>query len=765
MANYFEIINVNEIMSLLKKYLPTALLVIPFFLLSPSTVSAGFFQDTLWALVNNVLGLFVGLAGMILDAGINTFVIGFGFQFLNTGVGVVVDKLWVNVRDIFNLTFIFGLIYIGFKMILNSDDSSTKRWLINLILAALLVNFSLYITKFIVDISNSLASQIALGGFVVNNGLVEVSTTLMSNFGITTLFGGGGSYGLPPNMSDGTLYGYIFGTALLYMVAIFVFAAGGLMLMIRYAALCLYMVLSPLMFLGWVFPQMQSVTSTYWKGFLGKSFFAPVYILLVYFSTMIIQNFFGTGGSMGSIKDFRAVLAGSGSQISSTFESTIPPFILSSIFLIASVVVANKLGADGAGAALRIGNSIKSKAQQGLKRGAIATTRATARTVAAPVAYGGGLAGRRLSYKVGSSLEKGLNRMQRSNNGAVRWVGSRVGMDDAVRDKAKSLKEAKFGLSNTIAEENKKRSIIDTRQRNNVAIEAGIAAEERKKNGQVLHNGQTVDKSSLTDADTLKRAEEAEEKTIATMQQTVAGYSATQLEEMMSQQPEQFEKIIGNIKSSDFDKMMDSDGLTQDQKAELLDARQKAIEASLTSNGKNRNEELTKLSLKQMETLGDNFIKENAHLFTKKQMDDLQKSDKFTDGQKMAQLTERSNLQKSTANDSAKVSELFTTAPNKPKKAIDIAQLSRDALLSDNALPYINGNVLEAIYGNNTLSADDREELKTKIKNYNGPANPNITSAQNYLKSAHGRLNWNNPEDTAPTPGSGLLDQYGRPIP
>lgn len=386
-------------MNFYKRYSPIFLLILPVFLVLPSLVyaqaeAASGFQEFIWVIVNNVFGLMVGLAGKILDAGLNTFVIGFGTQFLHTGVGVVVDDLWTKVRDIFNLTFIFGLVYIGFKMILNSDDSGTRKWLIHLIMAALLVNFSLYITKFIVDVTNITATQIAVGGFGMTvippetTPQVQISTTLMSNFGLSTIFGGDGTRTLESlHITQGGGWGYIFGEMILFIIAAFVFAAGGLMLMIRYAALVLYMVLSPMMFLGWVFPGLQSVTSTYWKGFLGRAFFAPVYVLLVYFGAEIIRYYFSTSAA-GNQSNFQNVLSGQGAAISQSFSNTIPPFILSCIFLLAAVVVGNKLGADGASTAINIGNNIRNRAQRTIQRGAVGTARFAGRNTAGYAAQG-----------------------------------------------------------------------------------------------------------------------------------------------------------------------------------------------------------------------------------------------------------------------------------------------------------------------------------------------------------------------------------------
>ena len=121
----------------------------------------GGMEKVLYNFVVNVFGALVGWGGGVLDFGVNTFVLDFGTQFRATGLGDMVDQV---VRDFFNITFIFGLVYLGFTMILKNDDANTRRWLVSLIIAALLVNFSLFISKMVVDASNIIATQVINAG-------------------------------------------------------------------------------------------------------------------------------------------------------------------------------------------------------------------------------------------------------------------------------------------------------------------------------------------------------------------------------------------------------------------------------------------------------------------------------------------------------------------------------------------------------------------------------------------------------------------------
>jgi hypothetical protein len=408
----------------------------------------------MWSIVVGFFGLFVGLAGWLLNVGVTDYVVGFGTSFLETGVGVAVDTLWIAVRDIFNISFIFGLVFIGFKMILDSDDSGTRRWLVHLILAAILVNFSLYFTKFIVDFSNIMATQIA-NTFPTTSGIIDVSGAFMGSLGITSILKA------PELTATGNgAWGYIFGTMILFIVMIFVFAAGGLMLLIRYVSLCLYMVLSPLMFIGWVFPQLQSYTDKYWREFLGKAFFAPIYLLLIYFSYYVVTAFVAGNRLKGKNPDFAEAISGDGVTVIDKFGQTFPPFIIACIFLIASIVVASKLGADGADTAMNLGKNLTGKAKGFVKSTTIGGTKFVASQTAGRVA-------RRTSNLVGGSLERQISKLQ--TKGGVGGYIARTQLAEAARQKSVGVRDAKFGLGASLQDDRKK------------AMAIGSAATERAK--------------------------------------------------------------------------------------------------------------------------------------------------------------------------------------------------------------------------------------------------------------------------------------------
>ena len=98
------------------------------------------------ATIIGMTGFFTGLAGMLLNTSIELFVVEMGTN-ISGGLSQPLNAAWTIVRDLVNLTFIFGLIYVGILTILELGSSSTKKMVASIVIAALLVNFSLFFSK------------------------------------------------------------------------------------------------------------------------------------------------------------------------------------------------------------------------------------------------------------------------------------------------------------------------------------------------------------------------------------------------------------------------------------------------------------------------------------------------------------------------------------------------------------------------------------------------------------------------------------------
>ena len=68
-----------------------------------------------------------------------------------------IPEAWGVVRDLSNLFFILILLYIGIKMILGLGGHDVKKMVVQVIIMALLINFSMFFSKIIIDSANILA--------------------------------------------------------------------------------------------------------------------------------------------------------------------------------------------------------------------------------------------------------------------------------------------------------------------------------------------------------------------------------------------------------------------------------------------------------------------------------------------------------------------------------------------------------------------------------------------------------------------------------
>lgn len=366
----------------------------------------------IYELVFFLFGLILTAGGVILNFAINDFVVGFGTQMDTGGFGFVINTTWAVLRDIFNLSFIFGLVFIGFKMILRIDDANSKRWLVSLVLAALLVNFSLFITKFVIDFSNIIAVEMINEGMSqpIRSGTatvfapaegdstrVDISRSMKKVMNIDTVASKETieEKKLPGGATKPS-WGLIFGTMMVFMVGAFVFFSAGILLIVRAAVLILLMIVSPFLFIGMVFPGLKGAGSKLWKMLFTRALLAPLYITLLYITLWIVGDY--TGSLEQGTSNLGGALTANGEtgRGADTIATTLGPFIIVTAFLWMSLVAAQKIGAEGGNTAVKMGKSIGGAARKRVVR-----------TAGGAAARGGGALARntagRMAYNAANS--------------------------------------------------------------------------------------------------------------------------------------------------------------------------------------------------------------------------------------------------------------------------------------------------------------------------------------------------------------------------
>ncbi len=213
----------------------------------------------MWLLVGilSLFGWFLGVMGWLLNLAVTQLVIGMGGMVRTQGFGSSIDQLWSVFRDIVNLTFVFSLIYIGIMTIVHGSMGGLKKGLASVIVAALLVNFSLFFTKAIIDVSNIVADSVYKKMVSDAASRAEgrgISDAFMARMGIMSIQAGGDSAGqraalsqfMQPN-GGGIAYAVVYtvgGSILMFLLAI-AFGLGAFLLITRFAMLIILMITSP----------------------------------------------------------------------------------------------------------------------------------------------------------------------------------------------------------------------------------------------------------------------------------------------------------------------------------------------------------------------------------------------------------------------------------------------------------------------------------------------------------------------------------------
>lgn len=335
------------------------------------TAALGNFQDKLITaganVVLNLLAWVLWLFSLLLDTVID-FTVRNMALWVNSapGLGGVINETWAVFRDLGNMTFFFIILYLAFQLILGIGSGHWRSlgWII---IMAILINFSLFFTKIVIDASNLLALifyQAITAAPIIPGTPSGIAGVIMQQLGlatifqfspatITNLFGSGAA-------SSPTVF--LIGGSLFIIITIGVTLSLCLLFIIRFVYLIMLMILSPLAFACYVIPGLRGNFNKWWNTLIHQAFFAPAVFLLLWVSFKILGSL--QLGNVGSFGDLLGKLDASSIPI-------VLNFALSIYFLVYSIILAQKFGAIGAAASIRAGKSISRGAQSFVGRNTI----------------------------------------------------------------------------------------------------------------------------------------------------------------------------------------------------------------------------------------------------------------------------------------------------------------------------------------------------------------------------------------------------------
>jgi hypothetical protein len=260
----------------------------------------------------------------------------------------IIYQIWRTVRDVFNVAFIMVLLFSAFATIFQSAANfNYKKVLLNLVIMALLVNFSYPIARFIIDASNMM-----MYGFLGKIGGSNSFLTIINESGLDQIF-------TPTTKDPDTLF------LLSAVIFTFIFAITlliiAVLLVIRTITLAVYVIFSPIAFVGSILPgtALAEAGSKWWKDFMQQCFAGPIMVFMLYVATQMIIAINASKGNMTEIAGLQTV-AGQGG-----FGDTLGKFIASASFFAIPIIIlwlgiikAQESGIHGAKAVVGAGTKL-----------------------------------------------------------------------------------------------------------------------------------------------------------------------------------------------------------------------------------------------------------------------------------------------------------------------------------------------------------------------------------------------------------------------
>lgn len=253
---------------------------------------------TFQLLIIPTLGVLVRICGYILDTSVVFTLSSENLGMNGSGLGTAIVTVWILIRNIFNITFIFILLWSAIQMIIGIAGANAKKMIANVIIAALLINFSLFITRIVIDIGNILGTEL-YNLIKVGYSDAGIGTIMMDKMGLSALW----------NFDEATS-GNMFTISVLQIImlltTIVAFMYAALLMIARTVSLIFIMVMSPLGFMGDVMPSVSEYAKMWRTNLFGQVSTAPLFLLFIY---LIVQVSGSLNSSIATLTEKTATAA------------------------------------------------------------------------------------------------------------------------------------------------------------------------------------------------------------------------------------------------------------------------------------------------------------------------------------------------------------------------------------------------------------------------------------------------------------------------
>lgn len=238
-----------------------------------------------------------GVAVITLDNAVYYTVVKMGDYIRDlSAVGVA----WRIMRDIGNIMLIFGFLATGIAIILNVDIYGWgKKMLPGLLIAAVFINFSLFISEAVIDVGNVFATQFytqinggdPAGVKEILTGVNQegISNKIMSSIGLQSIYGEAQDPEKAKKLFEGS-FTVGFMSIILFIITAFVMFSLAFVLISRFVYLVFIIILSPVGFAGSAIPMLAGRSKKWREELLKQTFIAPALLILLYVALAVITD-------------------------------------------------------------------------------------------------------------------------------------------------------------------------------------------------------------------------------------------------------------------------------------------------------------------------------------------------------------------------------------------------------------------------------------------------------------------------------------------
>lgn len=302
-------------------------------------------------------GWFLGIAGTLFDWAVLFLVVHLGSFIGSAGpLGDSIALGWTVIRNLVNLAFIGGLIWASISLILGTQAAGTSpsRLVVQILVAAVFVNFSYFFGAAIIDASNFVSKKVYEEG-IYSGGEVQS----MKNFG----------FGAAPEVAPiserfmqvtriGSLYQFRSGeveiidsaqpfllstfATILFSASAGIFFTAAMFLFIRFVVIIFLLLTSPfgvLYFTG--IPVFVAWGKAWWGTLISQAVFPVAFLVLVAISMKILEE--GVGAVAGGKTLGGLVTQGGSLEVIYQHLDLVAVFILAWLMLYMSLQVATSI--------------------------------------------------------------------------------------------------------------------------------------------------------------------------------------------------------------------------------------------------------------------------------------------------------------------------------------------------------------------------------------------------------------------------------------